>query len=119
YPDTGIRALKNVSFRIDPGESLAIIGTTGSGKSTIANLVSRLYDAREGSVLIDDVPIADYNITSLRSQIGYVPQDVFLFSDTIFNNVAFGMSGAEEGKVLQAAKDADVYNNIMNFPLGF
>ncbi|HLT73575.1 MAG TPA: ABC transporter ATP-binding protein [Ohtaekwangia sp.] len=119
YPDTGIRALKNVSFRIDPGESLAIIGTTGSGKSTIANLVSRLYDAREGSVLIDDVPIADYNITSLRSQIGYVPQDVFLFSDTIFNNVAFGMSGAEEGKVLQAAKDADVYNNIMNFPQGF
>ncbi len=119
YPDTGIRALKNVSFRIDPGESLAIIGTTGSGKSTIANLVSRLYDVRDGSVLIDDIPISDYNITSLRSQIGYVPQDVFLFSDTIFNNVAFGMDQPEEGKVLQAAKDADVYNNIMNFPQGF
>lgn len=119
YPDTGIRALKNVSFRIDPGESLAIIGTTGSGKSTIANLVSRLYDVRDGSVLIDDIPISDFNITSLRSQIGYVPQDVFLFSDTIFNNVAFGMDQPEEGKVLQAAKDADVYNNIMNFPQGF
>ncbi len=119
YPDTGIRALRNVSFRIDPGESLAIIGTTGSGKSTISNLVSRLYDAREGMILIDDVPISDYNITSLRSQIGYVPQDVFLFSDTIFNNVAFGMTAVEEEKVLQAAKDADVYSNIMNFPQGF
>jgi ATP-binding cassette subfamily B protein len=119
YPDTGIKALKNVSFVINPGESLAIIGTTGSGKSTVSNLVSRLYDVREGEILIDDVPITHYNLTSLRSQIGYVPQDVFLFSDTIFNNIAFGIKDPDEGKVLQAAKDADVYHNIIEFPQGF
>ncbi len=119
YPDTGIKALKNISFTIDKGESLAIIGTTGSGKSTIANLVSRLYDAREGEILIDNVPITHYNLTSLRSQIGYVPQDVFLFSDTIYNNIAFGIKQISEEKIYQAAKDADVYENINNFPLRF
>ena len=119
YPDTGIKALKDVSFFVKPGESLAIIGTTGSGKSTISNLISRLYDARDGEILIDDVPISHYNMTSLRSQIGYVPQDVFLFSDTIFNNIAFGIKEANENKVHQAAKDADVYENIAAFPSGF
>lgn len=119
YPDTGIRALKKVEFTVNPGESLAIIGKTGSGKSTISNLVSRLYDATEGEILIDDIRIRDYNITNLRSQIGYVPQDVFLFSDTIFNNIAFGLVTPEEEKVMQAAKDADVYQNIMDFPQGF
>jgi ATP-binding cassette subfamily B multidrug efflux pump len=119
YPDTGIRALKGISFSINPGESLAIIGTTGSGKSTVANLVSRLYDAREGQILIDDVPIGDYNLTSLRSQIGYVPQDVFLFSDTIFNNIGFGIKNPDAERITQAAKDADVYNNIVEFPQGF
>ena len=94
YPDTGIKALKNVSFEIQPGESLAIIGGTGSGKSTISNLVSRLYDVTGGEILIDGVPIRDFSLTSLRSQIGYVPQDVFLFSDTIFNNIAFGLPSA-------------------------
>src|SRR6478735_6783684 len=86
YPDTGIHALKNISFEINPGDSLAIIGTTGSGKSTVSNLLSRMYDVTEGEVLIDGVPIKDYNLTHLRGQMGFVPQDVFLFSDTIFNN---------------------------------
>jgi len=119
YPDTGIKALKNISFNIQPGESLAIIGTTGSGKSTVSALVSRLYDVRDGELLIDDIPITHYNLHSLRSQIGYVPQDVFLFSDTIYNNIGFGLQNPEQEKVLQAAKDADVYENIMGFPNGF
>ena len=119
YPDTGIRALKNVSFLIKPGESIAIIGATGSGKSTISNLVSRLYDATEGEILIDDVPILDYDLSNLRSQIGYVPQDVFLFSGTIHNNIAFGLSQPDDKRIIQAAKDADVYENIMGFPQGF
>jgi ATP-binding cassette subfamily B multidrug efflux pump len=119
YPDTGIRALKNISFAINPGESLAIVGTTGSGKSTVSNLVSRLYDVREGEILIDDIPITHYNLNSLRSQIGYVPQDVFLFSDTISNNIGFGILVPDEQKIIQAAKDADVYTNIMEFPMGF
>lgn len=119
YPDTGIKALKNVSFTINPGESLAIIGATGSGKSTVSNLISRMYDCRNGEILIDDIPISHYNLTSLRSQIGYVPQDVFLFSDTIANNIAFGFKALEESRIEQAAKDADVYTNIMEFPQGF
>ncbi len=119
YPDTGIRALRNVSFKILPGESLAIIGTTGSGKSTVSNLISRLYDVTEGEIRIDDIPIRHYNLLSLRSQTGVVPQDVFLFSDTIYNNIAFGLTHPEENKIMQAAKDADVYNNIIAFPQGF
>lgn len=119
YPDTGIKALKDISFVVNPGESLAIIGTTGSGKSTISNMVSRLYDVREGEIFIDDIPITHYNLTSLRSQIGYVPQDVFLFSDTIFNNIGFGIQSPDADRIFQAAKDADVYENIMAFPQGF
>ncbi len=119
YPDTGIKALKNISFTIEKGESLAIIGTTGSGKSTVSNLVARLYDATEGEIRIDDIPIKQYELISLRSQLGIVPQDVFLFSDTIFNNIAFGLKTPDEGKVIKAAKDADVYDNIMGFPQTF
>jgi len=119
YPDTGITALRNISFVVNPGESLAIIGTTGSGKSTISTLVARLYDVSEGEIKIDDIPISHYHLTSLRKQIGYVPQDVFLFSDTISNNIAFGMNEPQEEKIIQAAKDADVYHNIMGFPQGF
>lgn len=119
YPDTGIKALKNISFTVSPGESLAVIGTTGSGKSTICNLISRLYDINAGEILIDDIPIAHYQLNALRRQIGYVPQDVFLFSDTIYNNIGFGLEHHEEGKIIQAAKDADVYHNIVNFPQGF
>lgn len=119
YPDTGIKALKDISFGVSQGESLAIIGTTGSGKSTISNLISRLYDVREGMILIDDTPISHYNLNCLRSQIGYVPQDVFLFSDSIYNNIGFGISDPDEGKIFQAAKDSDVYDNIHAFPQGF
>jgi ATP-binding cassette subfamily B protein len=116
YPDTGIQAIKNLSFNIKPGESIAIIGGTGSGKSTVSNLISRLYDVTQGEIKIDKISIKDYNLINLRSQIGVVPQDVFLFSGTIFNNIAFGLKTADEGKVIQAAKDADVYDNIMGFP---
>ncbi len=119
YPDTGIQALKKISFKIEQGESLAIIGTTGSGKSTIANLISRLYDVTEGEIRIDNIPLKDYSLQNLRSQTGVVPQDVFLFSDTIFNNIAFGLTSPDESKVIQAAKDSDVYTNITAFPLGF
>jgi ATP-binding cassette, subfamily B, multidrug efflux pump len=119
YSGNAVQALKGVSFTVNPGESLAIIGTTGSGKSTVSYLISRVYDVTSGEVFIDNIPIVDYNLSSLRSQIGLVPQDVFLFSDTIFNNIAFGIAQPDEQKVLQAAKDADVYNNIIEFPGGF
>ncbi|MBY0435586.1 MAG: ABC transporter ATP-binding protein/permease [Cyclobacteriaceae bacterium] len=119
YPDTGIKALRDVSFELQPGESLAIIGGTGSGKSTIASLMSRLYDVTAGEIRIDSIPIRQFNLNNLRSQIGFVPQDVFLFSDTIFNNIAFGLTAPDEQKVMQAAKDADVYKNILEFPQGF
>lgn len=119
YPDSGIEALHKVSFDIRPGESLAILGATGSGKSTIANLICRLYDPTEGEILIDGQPIQAYNIAHYRRQIGYVPQDVFLFSDTIANNIGFGLEHLDEQAMIQAAKDADVYQNIMDFPQGF
>lgn len=119
YPDSGINALKNVDFEIKTGESVAIIGTTGSGKSTIANLLCRMYDTTKGNIYIDGVDIRDYDISSLRSQIGYVPQDVFLFSDTIENNIAFGRENLSPEEIKQAAVDADLYNNIIDFPKKF
>lgn len=119
YPDTGIVALKDLSFKVNPGESIAVIGTTGSGKSTVAALTLRLFDVSSGSVFIDDIPLKDYDLQSFRDQCGYVTQDVFLFSDTIRNNIAFGMSEADEEAVIQASKDADVFHNIMDFPLKF
>jgi ATP-binding cassette subfamily B protein len=119
YPDSGIEALKNISFEVKSGECIAIIGTTGSGKSTIANLISRMYDCTSGVIHLDDNTIKDYNISSLRSQIGYVPQDVFLFSDSIENNIRFGGDNISQDQVFQAAKDADLYDNIMGFPEGF
>lgn len=119
YPDTGVKALKNISFEINPGDSLAIIGTTGSGKSTVSNLIGRLYDVTSGEILIDDISIKHYDLVNLRSQIGAVPQEVFLFSDTIYNNIAFGLTEAKDELIWQAAKDADVYDNIVGFPQGF
>ena len=119
YPDSGITALRNVSFEVHPGESLAVIGTTGSGKSTIASLISRMYDTSEGTVLVDGENIRSYKVSHLRSQIGYVPQDVFLFSDTIYNNIAFGTDNIPESRVMDAAREADVYSNIVDFPDGF
>lgn len=119
YPESGIKALKNVTFSVGEGEALAIIGTTGSGKSTIANLLMRMYEATGGEILIDNRDIRKYNISSLRSQIGFVPQDVFLFSDSISNNISFGLDTASDEVVEKAAKDADVYDNIIDFPNGF
>lgn len=119
YPDSGIKALDKVSFSINSGESLAVIGTTGSGKSTIANLLMRMYDPTHGEILIDGRDIKAYDIAALRKQIGFVPQDVFLFSDTISNNIGFGLDTIPEGVVEKAAQDADVYKNIKDFPNGF
>jgi len=119
YPDTGITALRDVSFRIRPGQTLAVIGNTGSGKSTIAALLCRLYDVTAGDIKVDGTDVRDYTLASLREQIGYVPQDVFLFSDNIRNNINFGLNQPDEARMAQAARDADVYENIIRFPDGF
>ncbi len=115
YPNSGITAINNVSFTVNPGDSLAIIGTTGSGKSTIASLICRMFDVSKGNILIDDHEITTLNPQVLRRQIGYIPQDVFLFSDSIADNIAFGSQEISKDKVLQAAKDADLYDNVMEF----
>ena len=119
YPDSGIEALKNVSFTIQKGERVAIIGKTGSGKSTIAQLMLRMFDPNTGSISIDGIDIKKQNLSSLRKAIGYVPQDVFLFSDTINSNIGFGLESQDEEIIKQAAKDADVYQNIIDFPHQF
>ncbi|MCB9203423.1 MAG: ABC transporter ATP-binding protein [Flavobacteriales bacterium] len=120
YPDSGTQALKNVSFDLEQGKSLAILGRTGSGKSTIASLITRSYDATKGQVLVDGKEIHQINLNSLRSNIGYVPQDVFLFSESIANNIAFGVnSDTNEETIYKAAKQAHIYDNIIDFPLGF
>ncbi len=119
YPESGITAIKDFSIHVKAGDSLAIIGTTGSGKSTIANLLTRMFDVNKGVIKIDDKQIEDYSPAWLRSQIGYVPQEVFLFSDTIANNIAFGSQDISIEKVHQAAKDADLYDNLMEFPNQF
>ena len=119
YPDTGIHALKNVSFEAEPGHMIAIIGRTGSGKSTIANLIMRMYDVTGGQILIDDASIQQLNLESYRSQIGFVPQEVFLFSDTIANNIAFSADTLNMPLVEQAARDSAVYSNIMELEHGF
>lgn len=120
YPESGIKALQNVSFCIEPGQTLAIIGKTGSGKSTVSTLVARLFDATSGDVLIDGTRIDQINLDKLRSSIGYVPQDVFLFSDSIANNISFGLKdNITRERIEQAAKDAVIYDNIMEFKEGF
>ncbi len=119
YPDTGIKALDDVSFKVKAGQSLAIIGKTGSGKSTIATLLTRLYDTTHGQVLIDGKPIKELNLYDLRKAIGYVPQEVFLFSSTIGENIAFGIENANPEKIEFAAKQAQVHENIIDFPKGY
>lgn len=116
YSDTNITGLKNISFTIKPGDSLGVIGTTGSGKSTLANSILRLFDIDDGSILIDDHKIQDLNIIKFRRQVGYVPQDVFLFSDTIENNILFGTRGKGIEDVHKAAENADLTRNIKSFP---
>lgn len=119
YPDTGIQALKGVSFEVKAGEFVAIIGRTGSGKSTLANLIMRMYDVNNGEIRIDNTPITHIDLNTYRSQVGFVPQEVFLFSDSIKNNIAFSLDEIKGDEVEQAAKDAAVYNNIMDFELKF
>jgi ATP-binding cassette subfamily B protein len=119
YPDTGITALKGISFSVKPGETLAIIGNTGSGKSTILELIGRLYDVPEGQLCIDEKPITQLNLNDLRGNIGYVPQDAFLFSDTIMSNIQFGKQNATKDEVIEVAKKAAVHKNIIEFNLGY
>ncbi|MDO6492149.1 MAG: ABC transporter ATP-binding protein [Cellulophaga sp.] len=115
YDDTNITALNNVSFTINPGETVAIIGKTGSGKSTILDLIARLYDVSSGNILIDDTPIKNVNLDCLRQNIGAVPQDAFLFSDSIKDNIKFGKENATDDEIIAVAKKAVVHKNIMNF----
>jgi ATP-binding cassette subfamily B multidrug efflux pump len=119
YPNTGIHALKDISFDIKPGERIAIVGKTGSGKSTLAQLLLRSYDLTSGRLHIDGLPITSLNLESLRSQISYVPQDGFLFSDTIASNISFGLQGADEQQITEAARQAVIHNDIMNLPLQY
>jgi ATP-binding cassette subfamily B protein len=115
YEDTNIEALKNVTFTVKKGETLAILGKTGSGKSTILSLISRLYDVTEGRIIIDGNEISTLNLNDLRNNIGIVPQDAFLFSDTIKNNIKFGNQNASDEEVMEAAKNAVVHDNIIAF----
>lgn len=119
YSDTQITALKNLSFDLKQGETLAIIGRTGSGKSTVLELVNRLYDVQDGSIKIDGVALKDLNLNDLRSSIGYVPQDAFLFSDSIKENIKFGATEATDEKVTAFAKAASVHTNIIDFKEGY
>jgi len=119
YPDTGIQALKDVSFDLMPGEKLAIVGRTGSGKTTIADLLVRMYDVTEGTIRIDRKDIQEHDLANLRQNIGYVPQDVFLFSDTIANNIAFGRRDADRESIEDFARHAAVYDDIQGLSDGF
>ncbi|MEO0570895.1 MAG: ABC transporter ATP-binding protein [Bacteroidota bacterium] len=115
YEDTGIKALDTISFSVKVGETLAILGKTGSGKSTILDLMARLYDVSEGKILIDGTAIDELNLNDLREATGTVPQDAFLFSDTIENNIRFGKENADTEEIIAVAKDAVVHDNIIGF----
>lgn len=119
YPDSGIEALKNVSFDLKPGETLGVIGRTGSGKSTLANLLTRLFDPTAGSISVDGAALTSLHPGFYRKQIGFVPQDVFLFSDSIRNNIAFGSINAEEAQITWAAEQAALRSTIERLPAGY
>jgi ATP-binding cassette, subfamily B, multidrug efflux pump len=119
YDDTNITALKNISFKLQKGKTIAILGNTGSGKSTIINLIARLYDVEFGEILIDGIHIKQLNLDNLRKSIGFVPQEAFLFSDTIKNNIKFGYETASDSRIEQAAKDAYIHHNISAFNEGY
>lgn len=121
YPESGIEALKNISFEVNNGETVAIIGKTGAGKSSIINLLLRNYDTNSGDIFIDKSNIKSINLDNYRENVGLVPQEVFLFSDTIENNIAFGYKNnlPDKSVIEQAAKDAAIYSNIIEFPEGF
>ena len=109
YEDTNIQALKGVSFEVKMGQTLAIIGNTGSGKSTILELIGRLYDVQKGHIEVDGIAIQSQNLDSLRSSIGFVPQDPFLFSDSLKKNIKFGKNNASDNEVIEASKMAVVH----------
>jgi ABC-type multidrug/protein/lipid transporter ATP-binding and permease component len=119
YPDTNIKALDGISFHIPKGKNVAIIGRTGSGKSTILDLISRMYDPTEGNILIDNKNIKELNLNNLRNSISVVPQESFLFSDTINNNIKFGKINASQEEIIEAAKLAQVHQNIIDFKDGY
>ena len=119
YDDTRIEALKNISFSVKKGETVAFLGKTGAGKSSIVNLVSRLYDVNSGLITIDAIPIKEINLTDLRKAIGFVPQDPFLFSDSISSNIKFGNNKATTQEIINAAKKAVVHQNIVDFKDGY
>lgn len=119
YPDSGVKALRGVSFEIKAGETLAVIGKTGSGKSTLANLLVRHYDPTSGAIQLDGRDLKNYKLGALRDHLGYVPQEVFLFSESISENIAFGINDASQERIEQAAKDACVHENIVDFPKGY
>lgn len=119
YPDTGIHALKNIHLNIKKGETIAIMGNTGSGKSTLLELIGRLYDPTKGIIKIDDKNLCEINLKSLRQSIGYVPQDSFLFSDSIFNNIRFGKDNATQNEIERAARQAAVHENIIGLDNGY
>lgn len=119
YQNTGIHAIKDVNIKILPGEKIAIVGRTGSGKSTLAKLLLRMYNADKGIILYDETPIDDIKLHSLRNQVSFVPQEVFLFSDTIKNNIVFGKADGTDEEVYEAARQAGIYTDIINFDKGF
>jgi len=118
YPEDVNPVLKNISFEIKPGQTLALVGATGSGKTTLTKLISRLYDVLEGKITIDGINIRDYSLKSLRSQVSYIEQDVFLFSTSIFENISFGRVGTLE-EVIEVAKQAQAHDFISQFPKGY
>jgi len=119
YPDTGVEALSNVTFHLKPGQKMAVVGRTGSGKTTLAELLLRKYDATQGQILLDGTDIKQLPLQNLRKQTGYVPQDVFLFSDTVSGNIAFGSEPAGMEQIVQAAKQAAVLKDIEQLPKKF
>jgi len=119
YEDTGIQAIKNISFTVKQGKTLGIIGPIGSGKSTLSELLCRISDVDSGTISIGGENIKNVNLYDLRRAIGYVPQESFLFSDSIYNNIAFGKQECTEDEVIHAAKKAGIYNNIKQFKKQF
>jgi ATP-binding cassette subfamily B protein len=119
YPNSGIQALNQVSFTVNAGHSLGILGKTGSGKSTITALMVRQYDPNEGQILVDDIDVREWHLPTLKQYLGYVPQEAFLFSDTIAHNIAFGLDSFDSSKVENAAIAAGVHENIVDFPKGY
>ena len=119
YDDTNIAALQHINFKLEKGKTLGVLGNTGSGKTTLISLIARLYDVKSGEILIDGQPIEQLNLGDLRQSIGFVPQEAFLFSDTIKNNIKFGDESASDDKIEQAAKDAYIHHNIIEFNEGY